>query len=124
MSVPGQVTEYKLRFRGYSLMAVIFLNQTLERLNGQEGRSRSRKQVFQFLLGKVTRKQTLPCQPQSSLTSEPGGRQLRRMSNIATTYLTGSSGEHIRCGANPSWMMLGVSLHPYPVENAVLSYPR
>lgn len=104
-------------------MAVIFLNQTLERLNGQEGRSRSRKQVFQFLPGKVTEKQNLPCQPPSSLTSELGCRQLRRITNTATTYLTGSSGEHIRYVTNPSWMMFGVSLPLYPVENIVVSYP-
>lgn len=71
-SVPGQVAECKLRFRGYSPVAALFLNQKSERLNGQEDRSTSRKQV---LPGKVTKKQNL-CQLQSSLISEPGGRQL------------------------------------------------
>lgn len=55
-SVPGQVAECKLRFRGYSSVAALFLNQKSERLNGQEDRSTSRKQV---LPGKVTKKQNL-----------------------------------------------------------------
>lgn len=67
-------------------MAVIFLNQKLERLNGQEDRSTSRKQV---LPGKVTKKQDLPCQLPSLLISELGCRQLG-ISKTATTYPAGS----------------------------------
>lgn len=79
-SVPGQVAECKLRFRGYSPVAALFLNQKSERLNGQEDRSTSRKQV---LPGKVTKKQNLLCQLQSSLISEPGGRQLGDLKNTS-----------------------------------------
>ena len=72
-SVPGQAAEYKPRSIGYSLVPVIFLKRKLERPNGQEDRSISRKQV---LPGKVTKKQTLPCQLLSSLVSELGCWQL------------------------------------------------
>lgn len=106
-SLPEQAAEYKLRVRGYSLVAVIFLNQKLERLNGQEDRSTSRKQV---LPGKVTKKQNLSRQLPSLLVSELGCRQLGDLKNCH--YISNRQfGEHIRCGTFPSRMMLGVLLH-------------
>lgn len=77
-SVPGQAAEYELRSRGYSLVAVIFLNRKLERLNGQEDRSTSRRQV---LPGEVKKKQTLLCQLLSLLVSELGCWQLEDLNS-------------------------------------------
>lgn len=83
MSVPGRVTESKLRFRGYS--SGCHLPQSDVRKAEWTGRQvQIQKTGLPVSTGKGDKEAKSSLSTPSSLTSELGCRQLRRITNTAT----------------------------------------